>query len=114
MTIHSYHYQPASVEFQGVQKGEEMDKSASHLKAHHNCDHEQQHGTRESCPSLFPENPLLLSGVMVLHCDERLAEMNNSVVPRRSYDEQSHPDSEFHPPADLTDDLHDDLHTRQD
>jgi hypothetical protein len=69
---------------------------------------------QEPCPSLFPKNLFPLSGVFVLHCNDRLAEMNNSVASRRSYDEQGHPDSEFHPPADLTDDLHDDLHTRQD
>ena len=65
-----------------------MDKSASHLKTHNNCDHGQRHGTREPCPSPFPENPLPLSGLLVLHCDERLAELNNSVASRRSCDEQ--------------------------
>jgi hypothetical protein len=84
------------------------------LEALNNCDHEHRLGTRELFPSLFSKNSFLLSSVLVLHCDGRLAEMNNSVASRRSYDEQGHPDSEFRPPADLTDDLHDDLHTRQD
>ena len=97
-----------------MQKGEEKDKSASHLKAHNNCDHEQQHGTREPCPSLFPKNSFPLSVILGFHFDERLSELNNSVASRRSYDEQDPPDGEFHPPADLTDDLHDALHTRQD
>lgn len=65
-----------------------MDKSASHLKTHNNCDHEQRYGTRESCPFLFPENPLKLSGVLVLQCNVRLTELNNSVASRRSCDEQ--------------------------
>jgi len=102
------------LDFSKVQRRGEMDKSASNLEADNNCDHEQRHGTREPCPSLFPKNLFPLRGVLVLHYDERLSEMNNSVAFRRSYDEQGHPDSEFHPPADLTDDLHDDLHTRQD
>lgn len=97
-----------------VQRRGEMDKSASHLKAHNNCDHEQRRGTREPCPSLFPKNLSPLSRVLVLHRDKRLAEMNKSVAFRRSYDEQGHPDSESHPPADLTDGSHDDLHTQQD
>ncbi|KAJ4128034.1 hypothetical protein NW768_008318 [Fusarium equiseti] len=70
-----------------------LNGARSHLKG---SSHPDSSPTTETAIRLF--------GRLVLNCNDGLAELNNSVAVRPSYDEQGHPDSEFHPPEDLTHD----------
>ncbi|KAJ4017696.1 hypothetical protein NW752_001605 [Fusarium irregulare] len=70
-----------------------LNGARSHLKG---SSHPDSSPTTETAIRLF--------GRVVLGCDEGLMELNNSLTLRPSYDEQGHPDSEFYPPEDVTDD----------
>jgi len=70
-----------------------LNGARSHLKG---SSHPDSSPTTDTAIRLF--------GRVVLGCNDGLMELNNSVAFRPSYDEQGHPDSEFYPPDDLTDD----------
>ncbi|CAG7563431.1 unnamed protein product [Fusarium equiseti] len=78
-----------------------LNGARSHLKG---SSHPDSSPTTETAIRLF--------GRVVLGCNDGLMELNNSVAFRPSYDEQGHPDSEFYPPEDLTDDPFNSSQTR--